>query len=75
MKHILLCAILLISSTSCSSDDKAEEASTEGITPVVEAVEKREVKAKKVEGFTLETTQLKLPVNTVGNVRATKKGK
>jgi len=70
MKYFILFSLLGSLLLSCSEAKSEEVKETPAHSSVSEAL-----KAKHVEGFVLKPTELKIPVNTVGNVKAIRKGK
>ena len=78
MKEKLILIILLFIA-SCSSEE-GEEATDESATQAVavsqtSAPVEPEIVAKEVDGIVVKESVFMIPVNTVGNVKATKRGK
>lgn len=73
MKHLVI-LLLITLLFSCSSAD-AKDTNAVAKTGDAVVVANNEIKYKNVEGFVLNTTELLIPVNTIGSVKSIKKGK
>lgn len=78
LKRTLVLFGLFLALQSCSDDAEGGDASGSDSTATAlqgEVVAPQQNVAKEVEGITVESAEFSIPVQTVGNVKATKKGK
>ena len=73
MKHVVITLLITLLYACSSADAKDTKAVAKaGDAPVVAS---NDIIYKTVEGFVLKESELKIPVNTIGNVKSIKKGK